>query len=92
MGNKINIPHDAIVFVGDDRKALFLHNAGDEKFRNLMTDRCSSIKILRPTIRAAIGQDGFSRAPTPRTSAAPSSRPTGHEIEVLVLTHWRASP
>ena len=35
MGNKINIPHDAIVFVGDGRKALFLRNTGDEKFPNL---------------------------------------------------------
>ena len=35
--SKINIPHDAIVFVGDGRKALFLRNAGDEKFPNLKT-------------------------------------------------------
>jgi protein required for attachment to host cells len=27
------------VFVGDGRKALFLHNAGDEKFPNLKTER-----------------------------------------------------
>ncbi len=39
MGYKINIPHDAIVFVGDGRKALFLRNAGDEKFPNLTTER-----------------------------------------------------
>ena len=39
MGNKINIPHDAIVFVGDGRKALFLRNAGDEKFANLVAER-----------------------------------------------------
>jgi protein required for attachment to host cells len=38
MGNKISIPHDAIVFVGDGRKALFLRNAGDEKFPNLTTE------------------------------------------------------
>ena len=37
--NKINIPHDAIVFVGDGRKALFLRNAGDEKFPNLKTEQ-----------------------------------------------------
>ena len=37
--NKLNIPHDAFVFVGDGRKALFLHNAGDEKFPNLKTER-----------------------------------------------------
>jgi len=37
--NKINIPHDAIVFVGDGRKALFLRNAGDEKYPNLKTEQ-----------------------------------------------------
>ena len=36
--NKIAIPHDALVFVGDGRKALFLRNAGDEKFPNLITE------------------------------------------------------
>jgi protein required for attachment to host cells len=39
MSNKMSIPHDAIVFVGDGRKALFLRNAGDEKFPNLQTER-----------------------------------------------------
>ena len=39
MGTRINIPHDAIVFVGDGRKALFLRNAGDERFPNLKTER-----------------------------------------------------
>src|SRR5260221_9820590 len=39
MSNKISIPHDAIVFVGDGRKALFLRNAGDEKFPNLKTEQ-----------------------------------------------------
>jgi protein required for attachment to host cells len=37
--SKINIPHDAIVFVGDGRKALFLRNVGDEKFPNLKTEQ-----------------------------------------------------
>ena len=37
--NKINIPHDAILFVGDGRKAMFLRNAGDEKFPNLKTEQ-----------------------------------------------------
>lgn len=36
---KINLPHDAFVFVGDGRKALFLRNEGDEKFLNLKTER-----------------------------------------------------
>lgn len=36
---KINLPHDAFVFVGDGRKALFLRNEGDEKFLNLKTEQ-----------------------------------------------------
>lgn len=36
---KVPIPHDAYVFVGDGRKALFLRNEGDEKFPNLQTER-----------------------------------------------------
>ena len=37
--SKIQIPHDAVVFIGDGRKALFLRNHGDEKFPNLRTER-----------------------------------------------------
>jgi protein required for attachment to host cells len=35
----MSIPHNAVVFVGDGRKALFLRNAGDEKFLNLKTEQ-----------------------------------------------------
>lgn len=34
---KLSIPHDAFIFVGDGRKALFLRNEGDEKFANFVT-------------------------------------------------------
>jgi protein required for attachment to host cells len=37
--SKLQIPHDAFVFVGDGRKALFLRNDGDEKFPNLKAER-----------------------------------------------------
>ena len=37
--NKLAIPHDALIFVGDGRKALFLRNDGDEKFPNLKTEQ-----------------------------------------------------
>jgi protein required for attachment to host cells len=33
------LPHDALVFVGDGRKALFLRNAGDEKYPDLRIER-----------------------------------------------------
>ena len=35
---RLRIPHDAVVFVGDGRKALFLRNEGDEKFPNLKVE------------------------------------------------------
>ena len=37
--NKITIPHDALVFVGDGQKALFLRNAGDATLPNFATER-----------------------------------------------------
>ena len=37
--NRLSIPHDALVFVGDGQKALFLRNSGDERFPNLITER-----------------------------------------------------
>jgi protein required for attachment to host cells len=33
------LPHDALVFIGDGRKALFLRNAGDEKALDLRPER-----------------------------------------------------
>ncbi|MGZ3409609.1 MAG: host attachment protein [Xanthobacteraceae bacterium] len=36
---KLKIPHNAIVFVGDGRKAMFLRNDGDEKFPNLRMEQ-----------------------------------------------------
>jgi protein required for attachment to host cells len=47
MGN-LHIPHDAIVFVGDGRRALFLRNDGDEKFPNLKVER-TFVDINPPT-------------------------------------------
>ena len=37
--SKLNIPHDAFIFVSDGRKALFLRNAGDERFPDFKTER-----------------------------------------------------
>jgi len=34
----LKIPHNAFVFVGDGRKALFLRNEGDEKYPNLISE------------------------------------------------------
>ena len=37
--SRIQMPHDALVLVGDGRKALFLRNHGDEKFPDLRVER-----------------------------------------------------
>ncbi len=77
---KRNIPHDAIVFVGDGRKALFLRNDGDEKFTNLVTE--DVVVDDNPSTREQ-GSDkpgrGFASAGSTRRSAM---EPTDwHEIE-----------
>ena len=33
------VPHNAFIFVGDGRKAMFLRNDGDEKFANFVTEQ-----------------------------------------------------
>lgn len=37
--NRLKIPHNGLVFVGDGRKALFLRNEGDELYPNLKVER-----------------------------------------------------
>ena len=37
--SQLSVPHDAMIFVGDGQKALFLRNKGDEKFPNLIAER-----------------------------------------------------
>jgi protein required for attachment to host cells len=75
-----HIPHDAIVFIGDGRKALFLRNDGDEKFANFVTEEVFTDE--NPATREQ-GTDkpgrGFASAGSPRRSAM---EPTDwHEIE-----------
>jgi protein required for attachment to host cells len=77
---KIALPHDAFVFVGDGRKALFLRNEGDEKYANLVT-----VQVLEdenPATREQ-GTDRPGRAFNGAHSTARSAvEPTDwHEIE-----------
>lgn len=37
--SSLKIPHDASVFVGDGRKALFLRNDGDSLYPNLRMEK-----------------------------------------------------
>lgn len=48
--SRLKIPHDAFVFVGDGRKALFLRNEGDELYLNLKTE--SVFEDVNPPTRA----------------------------------------
>ena len=78
--SRFEIPHDAFVFVGDGRKALFLRNAGDEKFPNLKTERVF-VDENPPT--HAQGTDrpgrGFARAGTNRRSSMETT--DWHDLE-----------
>jgi len=64
---KLEIPHDAFVFVGDGRKALFLRNVGDAKFPDLRTERVC-IDENPPTRQQGSDRPGrtFKRADTNR--------------------------
>ena len=55
--NKLHIPHNAFILVGDGRKALFLRNDGDEKFPNLKVERVLS-DINPPTHEQGTDQPG----------------------------------
>jgi len=75
------IPHDAFVFVGDGRKALFLCNAGDEKFANFVTERVFVDEENPSTHEQGTDRPGrgFASAGSTRRSAM---EPTDwHEIE-----------
>jgi protein required for attachment to host cells len=74
------IPHDALIFVGDGRKALFLRNDGDAKFPNFVTEQVFADENP-PSHEQGTDRPGksFARAHTSRHSAM---EPTDwHDIE-----------
>ena len=77
---KLKIPHDAMIFVGDGRKALFLRNEGDEKFVNLKTERVF-VDDNPPTHEQGTDRPGrgFARARTNRRSGVEMT--DWHELE-----------
>jgi protein required for attachment to host cells len=85
--SKLAIPHDAVVFVGDGCKALFLRNAGDEKFPNLVVERVFAEDD--PPTREQ-GTDGpgraFASARSTRRSAVEAT--DWHEIEERRFVRW----
>lgn len=78
--SKLSIPKDAYVFVGDGRKALFLRNAGDEKFPNLKVERVLT-QDNPPTHEQGTDRPGraFMRAGTSRRSGMDTT--DWHDLE-----------
>lgn len=78
--SKLSIPHDAMVFVGDGQRALFLRNNGDEKFPNLVVERVFTDENP-PTHEQASDRPGrgFKRAGTNRRAAMEET--DWHELE-----------
>ena len=77
---KAILPHDALVFVGDGRKALVLKNAGDEKFANFVVEQ-AFVDDNPPTREQGADRPGrgFASAASKRRSAV---EPTDwHDIE-----------
>jgi protein required for attachment to host cells len=78
---RIVLPHDAFVFVGDGRKALFLRNEGDEKYANLVTERVMAGEDNPPSREQGTDKPGraFNGA---HSTARSAMEPTDwHEIE-----------
>ena len=84
--DKLQIPHNAFVFVGDGRKALFLLNAGDEKFPNLKTERIF-VDDNPPTHEQGTDRPGraFKRAGTNLRSSVGDT--DWHELEEHRFVH-----
>jgi protein required for attachment to host cells len=78
--NKRKIPHNAIVFIGDGQKALFLRNAGDQEHINLKAERVF-VDDNPPTHAQGTDRPGrtFARAATHRSSQVGTT--DWHELE-----------
>ncbi len=78
--NRLEIPHDAFVFVGDGRKALFFRNAGDEKSPNFRIERVF-VDVNPPTHEQGSDRPGraFKRAGTNLRSGVGDT--DWHELE-----------
>jgi protein required for attachment to host cells len=88
--NQLSIPHDALVFVGDGQKALFLRNAGDPTLPNLITERVLTDANL-PTHEQGTDRPGrvFKRAGTNLRSSVDTT--DWHQLEKERFTKHVAS-
>jgi protein required for attachment to host cells len=75
------IPHGALVFVGDGQKALFLRNAGDEKFINFVTERIFVDQDNPPTHDQGTDHPGRAFASAKTTMRSAMEATDWHEIE-----------
>jgi protein required for attachment to host cells len=82
---KISIPHNALVFVGDGRKALVLRNEGDADFLNLKTERVFTDK------NPSTHEQGTDRPGRTYSSVGPGrssvSQTDWHALEEHKFTH-----
>ena len=78
--DRLNVPHNALVFVGDGQRALFLRNIGDAKFPNLTVQRVFTDQNP-PTHEQGTDRPGrgFKRAATNRRSSMEET--DWHELE-----------
>ena len=78
--DRLSIPHDALVMVGDGQKALFLRNVGDERNPDLRTERAFG-ESNPPTREQGTDRPGrsFKSAGTTRRSSVDTT--DWHELE-----------
>jgi len=77
---KVNIPHNAYVFVGDGKKALVLRNEGDAQFLDLKTERVFSDQKNPSTHEQGTDRPGSSHSSVgPRRSSV--SQTDWHDLE-----------
>jgi protein required for attachment to host cells len=88
--DKLAIPHDAFVLVGDGRKALFLRNHGDARFPNLRAERVFVADNPRSSDQGS-DQPGraFARAGTHRRSGMEET--DWHDLEEHRFAHETAA-
>jgi protein required for attachment to host cells len=79
--SKIALPHDAFVFVGDGRKALFLRNEGDEKYSNLVTERVLNGETNPPSHEQGADRPGRAFAGAGSTARSAVETTDWHDIE-----------
>jgi protein required for attachment to host cells len=88
--SKVRIPHDALIFVGDGRKALFLRNAGTPAAPHFVTENVVTQTHANPST-AAQGSDRPGRSFASVGSHRSAMEQTDwHDIEEQRFAHEAA--